>query len=77
VLTLGDARQATSTMFRTLNPEWHQTIELPVTGPQSSLVEGICWDKDRFGKDYLGEFDVLLEEIFADGAAVQEVRAWL
>lgn len=31
------------------------------------LLDVICWDKDRFGKDYLGEFDLALEEIFANG----------
>lgn len=34
----------------------------------------ICWDKDRFGKDYLGEFDLALEEIFADGHFEQEPK---
>lgn len=34
----------------------------------------MCWDKDRFGKDYLGEFDVPLEDIFANGHAAQEVN---
>lgn len=34
----------------------------------------ICWDKDRFGKDYLGEFDLALEEIFANGHFEQEPK---
>jgi len=33
-----------------------------------------CWDKDRFGKDYLGEFDLALEEIFANEKTEQEPR---
>lgn len=40
----------------------------------SSLVlDAVCWDKDRFGKDYMGEFDVALEEVFADKQVAQEV----
>jgi phosphatidylserine decarboxylase len=74
VLTLGDAKQATSTINRTLNPEWNQTIELPVVGMPSTILEGVCWDKDRFGKDYMGEFDVMLEDIFSNGSITQEVR---
>lgn len=37
------------------------------------LVECICWDRDRFGKDYMGEFDIAVEDIFADGQIYQEV----
>ena len=37
------------------------------------LLEAVCWDRDRFGKDYLGEFDVVVEDIFANGQTVQEV----
>ena len=74
VLTVGDAKQATPTINKTLNPEWNCTLDLPVTGEQSSLLEICCWDKDRFGKDYMGEFDVILEDIFSDGNPAQEPR---
>lgn len=39
----------------------------------SLVLDAVCWDKDRFGKDYMGEFDVALEDIFADKQVVQEV----
>ena len=64
VLTLGDAKEATPPIDKTLNPEWNTTLELPVTGQDSLLLEACCWDKDRFGKDYMGEFDVVLEDVF-------------
>lgn len=38
------------------------------------LLDVCCWDKDRFGKDYLGEFDLALEEIFANNHNEQEPR---
>ncbi|KAJ5404730.1 hypothetical protein N7465_006014 [Penicillium sp. CMV-2018d] len=69
VVTLGDARQSTPTIFKTLNPEWNVSFEMPVVGVP--LLEAICWDHDRFGKDYLGEFDIALEDIFADGQVNQ------
>lgn len=72
-MTLSDARQSTPTINKTLNPEWNVSFDLPIIGPQSLLLEATCWDKDRFGKDYLGEFDVALEDIFANGQVVQEV----
>lgn len=45
---------------------------MPVAGAQSLILDVCCWDKDRFGKDYLGEFDLALEEIFANGQTEQE-----
>ena len=51
-------------MQKSLNPEWNQSFDLPVVGIQSLLLDVICWDKDRFGKDYMGEVDIALEDIF-------------
>ncbi len=72
VLSLGDAKHVTPTINKTLNPEWNVTVDLPVVGEQSLLLEICCWDKDRFGKDYMGEFDVLVEDQFVNGQTVQE-----
>lgn len=74
VLTLGDAKEATPTINKTLNPEWNQTLEFPIAGQQSLLLEACCWDKDRFGKDYMGEFDVIVEDVFQSGSPTQEPR---
>lgn len=71
MVTLGDARQSTPTITKTLNPEWNVSFEMPVVGVP--LLECICWDHDRFGKDYLGEFDIALEEIFEEGQLNQQV----
>ena len=38
------------------------------------MLEAVCWDKDRFGKDYMGEFDLLVEDIFAKGQLAPEPR---
>ena len=72
-MNLGDARQSTPTVSKNLNPEWNVCFDLLIDGIQSALLEAVCWDRDRFGKDYLGEFDVVLEEIFANGQTMQEV----
>ena len=72
-MTLGDAKQSTPTISKTLNPEWNVSFDLPVVGVQSLLLEAVCWDKDRVGKDYLGEFDVAVEDIFENGQVSQEV----
>jgi phosphatidylserine decarboxylase len=54
-----------------LNPEWNVTVQMPVAGTNSLLLDCVCWDKDRFGKDYLGEFDLALEDIFANDLTEQ------
>lgn len=61
-------------MSKTLNPTWNEQVEFPVNDYRHLLLEVICWDKDRFGKDYLGEFDLALEEIFANGRFEQEPK---
>lgn len=71
VVTLGEGRQSTPTIFKSLNPEWNVSFEMPLGGVP--LLECICWDHDRFGKDYLGEFDIALEDIFVDGQIKKEV----
>jgi phosphatidylserine decarboxylase len=71
VVTLGESKNATHSVPKTLNPEWNVTMQMPVSGVNSLLVDCVCWDKDRFGKDYLGEFDLAVEDIFADGQTEQ------
>lgn len=50
-------------------------MELPIVGVQCLVLEVACWDKDRIGKDYMGEVDVPMEDIFSNGNTVQEVGA--
>ncbi|KAK4657863.1 phosphatidylserine decarboxylase [Podospora pseudocomata] len=75
VLNLGESKHITHTESKTLNPEWNETCQLPINGIQSLLLDVNCWDKDRFGKDYLGEFDLALEEIFAD-EKIEQPPTW-
>lgn len=74
VLSLGDAKHATHSVPKSLNPEWNEICQLPINGVSSLILDVCCWDKDRFGKDYLGEFDLALEEIFVNDKTEQEPR---
>ncbi|KAJ0107160.1 hypothetical protein J7T55_014690 [Diaporthe amygdali] len=74
VVTLGENRHQTHSVSKTLNPHWNEQCEFHVNETRHLLLDIICWDKDRFGKDYLGEFDLALEEIFADGHYEQEPK---
>ncbi|TVY47783.1 Phosphatidylserine decarboxylase proenzyme 3 [Lachnellula cervina] len=77
VLTVGDTKNATQAVPKTLNPEWNVTVQFPVSGVNCLLFDLVCWDKDRFGKDYLGEFELAVEEIFAGDATELEPRWYL
>ncbi|PHH50234.1 Phosphatidylserine decarboxylase proenzyme 2 [Ceratocystis fimbriata CBS 114723] len=66
VLSLGEARITTHSVSKTLNPEWNVSGAMPVNSLHSLVLDVICWDKDRFGRDYMGEFDITLEEIFSN-----------
>ncbi|KAI5860767.1 phosphatidylserine decarboxylase-domain-containing protein [Durotheca rogersii] len=71
-LSCGESKFVTQCVPKTLNPEWNLICSIPITGVDNLLIDCICWDKDRFGKDYLGEFDLALEEIFSNDKAEQE-----
>ncbi|KFX88241.1 hypothetical protein V490_07758 [Pseudogymnoascus sp. VKM F-3557] len=74
VISLGDTRDTTQYVPKTLNPEWNHLCDLPVSSTKDLLLDIVCWDKDRFGKDYMGEFEVALEDIFANGKVSQEAQ---
>ena len=74
MINLGESGQSTPSISKNLNPEWNVSFDLPIAGKESLLLEAVCWDKDRFSNDYMGEFDVAIEDIFANGKAAQEVR---
>jgi len=74
VLTVGETKNATQPVPKTLNPEWNVNVQFPVSGVNCLLFELVCWDKDRFGKDYLGEFDLALEDIFTGDATELEPK---
>ncbi|KAJ2994692.1 hypothetical protein NUW58_g1488 [Xylaria curta] len=73
-LSCGETKFTTHCVPKTLNPEWNVICTIPITGVDSLLLDCHCWDKDRFGKDYLGEFDLALEEIFANDKTEQEPK---
>ena len=77
IVTLGDTKEATSVERKTLNPEWNQTFEFPVVSGDSALLEAVCWDKDRFRNDYMGELDILLEDVFTTTATTEPEPKWI
>ncbi|KXJ91002.1 phosphatidylserine decarboxylase [Microdochium bolleyi] len=75
-LSCGESRFVTQCVPKTLNPEWGLVCTVPINSVDNLLLDAVCWDKDRFGKDYMGEFDLALEEIFADGKT-EQMPKWI
>ncbi|KAI1293889.1 phosphatidylserine decarboxylase-domain-containing protein [Xylaria venustula] len=71
-LSCGETKFTTHCVQKTLNPEWNVVCTFPIASVDNLLLDCHCWDKDRFGKDYMGEFDLALEEIFANDQVEQE-----
>ncbi|OAL55143.1 hypothetical protein IQ07DRAFT_594884 [Pyrenochaeta sp. DS3sAY3a] len=42
-------------------------LEFPVVKDSDNVLNISCWDKDLVGSDYMGEFDIALEEVFRSG----------
>jgi phosphatidylserine decarboxylase len=69
VLTYNDQRYSTHTISKTVNPTWNARFDVTITpGAESEILEAICWDQDRFRKQYLGEFSLPIFELFGEGA---------
>lgn len=49
-------------------------MNFSINGLNCLLLDCVCWDKDRFGKDYLGEFDLGLEDVFSNELLEQEPK---
>ncbi|KAI1823468.1 phosphatidylserine decarboxylase-domain-containing protein [Xylaria intraflava] len=74
-LSCGETKFTTHCIQKTLNPEWNVICTIPIASVDNLLLDCHCWDKDRFGKDYMGEFDLALEEIFANDK-VEQAPKW-
>ncbi|PWW78261.1 hypothetical protein C7212DRAFT_352564 [Tuber magnatum] len=74
VFFLGDYRFQTEAIQKTLDPTWNDTFEMPLSGVSTSTVSCVCWDKDIIGKDYMGEFEASLEDMFLNGVVNPEPR---
>jgi phosphatidylserine decarboxylase len=68
-LTYNDQRFSTQTIYKTLAPVWNAVFDVAINpGLGSGVLEAVLWDRDRFKKDYLGEFSINLTDLFPNGA---------
>ncbi|KAI8050436.1 C2 domain-containing protein, partial [Syncephalis plumigaleata] len=62
---LGEQKHSTHVCLETLSPTWDDKFDLvlPVSKPPTHLVI-VCWDKDRFGRDFMGEIKIPIADLF-------------
>ncbi|ODQ66698.1 hypothetical protein NADFUDRAFT_57597 [Nadsonia fulvescens var. elongata DSM 6958] len=61
-------RVTTQTINRSLNPEWNAEIDIPIDPLlKCPSIRIVVWDKDRWGKDYLGEVVISMYDLFLNG----------
>lgn len=73
-LTLGDSRHSTHSITKTLNPSWNVLIQMSIPDTNGLTLNCVCWDKDRFRKDYMGEFELAIDELFSGDQTVVEPK---
>lgn len=73
-LTLGDSRHSTHSIAKTLNPSWNVLIQMSIPDTSGLILNCVCWDKDRFRKDYMGEFDLTIDDLFSGDQTALEPR---
>ncbi|KAK9367025.1 phosphatidylserine decarboxylase-domain-containing protein [Lipomyces kononenkoae] len=70
VIVFDDFKATTQAIPKTLNPEWNAVFDVPLYPAESEyIIEGTLWDKDRFSKQYLGNFDISVVEKFSENEA--------
>lgn len=68
MLTFNDQKYQTHTVNKSVNPTWNAGFDIALNhNVQSGVLEAVCWDRDRFRKEYLGEFSLNVFELFPDG----------
>ncbi|EFJ23674.1 plant synaptotagmin [Selaginella moellendorffii] len=58
--------QKTSVMRKTLNPEWNQRFQFPVEDARNDMVVVEVWDRDVFGKDFMGSCALTLSKVLTE-----------
>ena len=67
ILSLNGRKRTTDIIQKSENPTWNQTFEFELCNDEiASTLEVTCWDKDLFKKEYMGEVDFFLLDIFAN-----------
>lgn len=69
VIRIANQYHQTQVCPQTLEPEWDDLANFTISGETKSLsIE--CWDKDKIGKDYMGQLDLELTSFFDQNGAI-------
>lgn len=67
VVHVNKFRYSTPSIAKTSSPEWLSDFNVPLKGWKSTpIISIVVWAKERFRKEYLGEIEITLPELFAN-----------
>ncbi|KXN64569.1 C2-domain-containing protein, partial [Conidiobolus coronatus NRRL 28638] len=65
VIKVEGGRVQSGKQMKTLNPEWNEILDLvPDWSRFPTTIKMVCWDWDRFGRDFMGEVKVSMKSLF-------------
>ncbi|ORX61568.1 C2-domain-containing protein [Hesseltinella vesiculosa] len=65
VIRINDKKHTTKVIKQTLNPDWHYEFDINLKPSSIPLLINITvWDKDRLGRDFLGEVNIPFKNVF-------------
>ncbi|RKP22776.1 C2 domain-containing protein, partial [Syncephalis pseudoplumigaleata] len=71
-LRFGSTKCQSKTIKKSLNPVWNEVFDLPIKpGRMTPIINITIWDKDTFGRDYIGELSIPLTHLFTRNCPTQ------
>ncbi|KAG0171899.1 Multiple C2 and transmembrane domain-containing protein 2 [Apophysomyces sp. BC1034] len=65
VVRINQKKYSTKVIKQTLDPVWNYEFEINIVqGKLPTLVSVTVWDKDTFGRDFLGEVTIPFKNVF-------------
>ncbi|KAI8391800.1 C2 domain-containing protein [Radiomyces spectabilis] len=65
VMRINEKKYTTKVIKQTLDPVWDAEFDIPIhPGKLPVLVNFTVWDKDTFGRDFLGDVNIPFKNVF-------------
>ncbi|KAI8068005.1 C2 domain-containing protein [Gongronella butleri] len=65
VIRINDKKHTTKVVKQTLDPDWNYEFDISIkAGNVPVLINVTVWDKDRLGRDFLGEINIPFKNVF-------------
>ena len=67
-MNVNDSTYQTNVVNKNLNPKWDAVFDYKIDlNKPPEDIHLTCWDKDMFGRDYMGEISIFLDKLWENG----------